>query len=258
MNEGYVKELNKISTNDNLVRQKASELVTDYTFKRETIEYAITNFLQAVDAYYDDFDPNKIVYITKMDDVDLYLCFDVENLAHILGLPDYKVLYEARIINDIIANQNANNRLSSKNWINVFKNIFSNKKDVIIAHDSDENNVNDPKLNWDKIAEKVFCFLNLGIISHGQTIVYREDVKRGTEKNYVLVRNVITDKTVGKIMMQFVKEKVKGKLVFTPVSIIFRENNMEKMKNIRMNGKNYIFKGPLKFEEEVKEDTICQ
>ena len=57
--------------------------------------------------------------MVQLQDKTRNLCFDIENLAHLLGLPNYKYLLEATIINNKLTA-----RLNSKNWLDAFKYLF--------------------------------------------------------------------------------------------------------------------------------------
>lgn len=237
MNEAYVKNLSKPNSNEEAVHKESKELIADYTFNSDIISYAIDNFLEATTAYYDDFDPNKLYYMVQLQDKTRNLCFDIENLAHLLGLPNYKYLLEATIINNKLTTN-----LNSKNWLIAFKDLFTNNKLDIVSHDSNPDNESLKKLNWDKIATKVFCFLNIGILSQGDTLYYRHNVARNNAKDYVLIRNIISKDLSGQIRIQLTTQRIGNEEILVPTSIMFEEN-AQKSKIISMLDKEYIFQG---------------
>ena len=237
MDREYVQNLSMPNVNKEFVHKKAEELIVDHTFSSDTIEYAIDNFLQAAGAYYDDFDPQKLYYKVKLIGKTRNICFDIENLAHLLGLPNSKYLLQATIINDRLST-----RVNSKNWLNVFKELFLNDKEDIVAFDSNPDNSEEQKLNWDKIAEKVFCFLNIGILSEGETLHYRHDISLDKVKDYVLTRDVISNGINGQIRMQVTIQKLGNEEILVPTSIIFVEKP-PKVKKIKMLDKEYQFAG---------------
>jgi len=237
MNEAYVKELSKPNGNEEAIHKDAKELITDYTFNPDIISYAIDNFLEATEAYYDDYDPNKLYYMVQLQDKTRNLCFDIENLAHLLGLPNHTYLLEATIINKKLTT-----KLSSKNWLTAFKNLFINNKSDIVIHDSNPDNESLKKLNWDKIATKVFCFLNIGILSQGNTFYYRHNVSKNNVKDYVLIRNIISKDLSGQIRIQLTTQKLGNEEILVPTSIMFEEN-AQKSPRISMLGRDYVFAG---------------
>lgn len=237
MNEAYVKNLSKPNSNEEAIHREARELIVDYTFNQDIISYVIDNFLEATEAYYDDFDPNKLYYMVQLQDKTRNLCFDVENLAHLLGLPNYKYLLEATIINNKLTTN-----IDSKNWLTAFKDLFTNNKADIVIHDSNPDNESLKKLNWDKIATKVFTFLNIGILSEGSTFYYRHNVARNNVKDYVLIRNIISKELSGQIRIQLTTQRIGNEEILVPTSIMFEEN-AQKSPRISVLGKDYVFAG---------------
>ena len=254
MNKDYVENLERPNNDQNRIRYSAKDLVSDKTFSRGLIEYSIKNFLEATQAYYDDFDSNKLYFQVNLFDETISLCFDVEYLAHIFGFGNYKYLKEATIINYLLFNKLNSVRINSSNWLDVFKQLLIDGKEDIIDYDSNPLNEKQKKLNWDKISEKLFCFLNLGILSesgNNPTIYYREDVARGTESGIVIVKDVISKNIKGQIYMRLDYDEVTFKngrkeRMLVPISIEYVENEKnEKKPIVMMNGKRYRFGGKL-------------
>lgn len=235
MNREYVENLERPNNDPEMVKLRADKLIKD-VFPRDLVEYTMNTFLEATEAYYDDYDSKKLYYILELNQKMVALCFDVENLAHIFGIPNGHIWQQAVIINKLIENR----RIPNDKWLSTFKQIFSEFKEEILAYETDKKNEDDDSLNWDKIAEKVFCFLNLGVLSEGDTVAYREKISRNKDAEYVLSRDVISKGINGKIMMLIVPER-DGSSIMVPKSIVFEENVSKKGRPIRMGKKDYIF-----------------
>jgi hypothetical protein len=104
------------------------------------------------------------------------------------------------------------------------------------------DNIEEMKLNWDKIAEKVFCFLNIGILSENDTIYYRHNISIKNVKDYVLVRDVISEGVNGQIRMQLTTSKIGNEEILVPTSIMYIEN-AQKSRGIKVLEKEYQFAG---------------
>ena len=173
MDNNYVAALVEPKADMEYVRRDVKFLVNDKSYSESLINYAITNFLKSLDAYLTDYDSEKRYYRITLADQDRNLVIFHQNLAHLLGLPDYRVLQEAAIINDLLIKRHA--YLNSHNCLRIFTILIRDaaSKAAIIDHDTDEYNYDVDKLNWDKIAYKVFCFLNLGLLSEKESYYYQ-------------------------------------------------------------------------------------
>ena len=234
MNYSYVENLPRPDNDFELVIENAKELIQE-VFPKELVEYAIDAFLEAAQTYYDDYDITKYYYILELNQKMFDLCFDIENLAHLFGIPNRKFWQKAAIINSLIQN----NSFPSNKWLEVLKKMFEEHKKEIITFESDEKNESEDSLNWDKISEKLFCFLNLGIISEGETFAYRENVSRKIPAHYVLTRDVISKGVKGKIRLLLVPNG--NDAVLTPKSLIFSDDDSKRIRRFKMNGKDFIF-----------------
>jgi len=239
MNQTYVENLLRPNNDHYEIYKEAKELIKDKVFSVDIIKYAIENFLESEQAYYDDYDPNKLYYKVQLQDKTRSLCFDIENLPHLLGLPNYKYLQEAAVMSTLIKN-----KTNSKNWLSVFSSILSSYKNDIISYDSNIDNIGEKKLNWDKIAEKVFSFLNLGILSDGDTYYFRHNIspKKYKIEKFVMTRQIISKGIEGQLRIQFTSQYIGTEEILVPTSIQFVEN-VQKQPIIRMNGNEYKYVG---------------
>ena len=239
MNQSYVENLSRPNNDHSEIYKEAKELVENKVFSVDIIKYAIENFLESEQAYYDDYDPNKLYYKVQLQEKTRSLCFDIENLAHLLGLPNYKYLSEVAVMSELIKN-----KTNSKNWLRVFSTILSSYKNDIINYDSNENNLEKKKLNWDKIAEKVFSFLNLGILSEGDTYYFRHNIspKKYKIEKYVMIRQIISKGIGGQLRIQFTSQYIGEEEILVPTSIQFI-NDVQKKSIIKMNGNEYKYGG---------------
>ena len=204
MNQEYVRNLLTKPNNDpQMVYKPAKEMITDKIYLDKLIEYCIDNLLEAIDAYKDDYDNEKLYYTMEINGVKRDIYFGVAHIPHLLGLPQPKILGNAAIIR-----KHLKQKMTSENWLKIFKHILEIKKTEIVDFDSDPKNVGQQKLNWDKISEKVFDFLNLGILSEENVFCYREDIsltKYDIDK-YLIVKPLISDPEKGALVIQFAVE----------------------------------------------------
>lgn len=246
MNPDYVGNLDKPNNDPQAVFEDARNLSLGKVYPRDLIEYSITNLLESAQAYYDDCDPNKLYYKVSLKNTTRNFCFDIQYLPHLLGLPNIKILIEAAIMSKLITV-----KTSPDNWFEVFRKTLEDNKQEIIDFDSDPSNQEEKKLNWDKIAEKVFAFLNMGILSSGDTYYYRENVSTKNKiTNYLMVRPLVNNKIQGHIIIQFIMTEVNGEEVFIPTSIRFDRQGMKKIKSV--GGKQYIFEGKITKIEQMQ------
>lgn len=240
MNYTYVENLEKPDNDFKLVIKDARELIHD-VFPKELVEYAIDAFLEAAQTYYDDYEKSKYKYQIDLNQRKVDICFDLENLAHLFGLPNRIIWTQATIIKSLINNSN----FPSEKWLEVLKKLFEEHREEIIKFESDEANENADSLNWDKISEKLFCFLNLGIISEGETLAYRQRVSRKVPACYVLTRDVISKGVRGKIRLLLIPSEKSDELVseaeLVPESIQFSGDDSKKIRTFQMDRKDFVF-----------------
>ena len=243
MNQTYVENLKRPNNDQEEIYKDPKELISHKVFSKDILTYAIENFLESAEAYYDDYDPNKLYYKVYLANKTRNLCFDVENLPHLLGIPNHKYLIQASIINKLVRE-----KTTSSNWLEVFKSTLETYKEDIINYDSNPYNINENKLNWDKVAEKVFAFLNLGILSIGDTYCFRHNVSINKVQDYVMTRDLISKEINGRIKIQFTIEKNGTEEYLVPTSIQYEENYNRGP--IVMNEKKYIFDSKLTIEQK--------
>lgn len=231
VNQEYVKNfLTKPNNDQKMVYKPAKEMITDKTYLDQLIEYCVDNLLEAIYAYNDDYDNEKLYYTMEINGVKRDIYFGLAHIPHLLGLPQPKVLGKAAIMRKLLKQE-----MTSENWLRIFKHILETNKNEIVDFDSDPENIGQEKLNWDKISEKVFDFLNLGILSEENVYCYREDIsltKYDIDK-YLIVKPLISDPEKGVLVIQFAVEKNGDREVWIPQSI-------RKIENITISEDGYV------------------
>lgn len=247
MNQSYVESLTEPNNDPVLVREDAGKLISDKVYSRDIIEYSIDNLLESAQAYYDDCDPNRLYYKVTLKDKTRNFCFDIEYLPHLLGLPNIKILSQAAIMSKLITQ-----KTPPEKWLVVFKKVLEDNKQEIVDFDSNIDNEKEAKLNWDKISEKVFAFLNMGILSNGDTLYYRENISPNKYKitNYLMVRPLVNNKISGQIVIQFIMTEVNGEEVFVPTSIRFDKQPIKPLKIV--GGREYKLEGKITKIEQMQ------
>lgn len=234
MDKEYVEKLQEPAIDMNYVIKEVRELVKDKSYTESLIDYAITNFLKSLDAYKEHYDADRTYYRVSLTNKDRNLVIFHESLAHLLGLPNYRYLQKAVIINDIISRYYP--RLNSRNALTVFTSVIKNSalKEEIIDFDIDPNNENEEKLNWDKIAYKVFCFLNLGVISEKETFSQQILRNRFTSPNSpdVILTRQAYDGLGNTIRLELFEEDFPDGKILVPRSIrMIKKDGSKKIVN---------------------------
>ena len=232
MDNSYVEALKRPDADMEYVKRDVKYLVNDKSYSEELINYAMTNFLKSLDAYLTDYDSEKRYYKITLADKDRNLVIYHQNLAHLLGLPDYRVLQEAAVIYDLLMKRHT--YLNSRNCLRIFTSLIKDaaSKAEIIEHDTDEENYYVDKLNWDKIAYKVFCFLNLGVISENTTLYHQlNQTKRNdrytffTPPDVILLRKVYSNDKDDCLRFELDEEFDGEDKILVPRSIKVVDNN---------------------------------
>ncbi len=219
----YVITLSRVKY-ENVIKNAQHGVFT--TYEREFIIEVIKNFFNAQELYYDDYDPNKVYYTVRFDDRKMDIYFDLENMYHLFGLPRINDLSEFEDIVYCLKNSKNLKHKKTGEFLEFYSEFFKKYEDDIANYDSNEENENKKKINWDKVAIKLFSFLNLGVFSKGQTIAYRD--KKRTKKElqeYIFIRfplseNVDSNNTVRMILIE---ENLNGKTVLVPKSLQFEQ-----------------------------------
>lgn len=231
------------------VRKSASEGVFQ-NYEKSFIAHALKTFFNAEDLYYDDYDPAKIYYTVRFDTRKIDICFDLNNIYHLLGLPPMSNTSDFCDINYCL-NKKSNIKFKKlrRESLKFYTCLFHNCEDLLIEYDSNSVNEFDKKLNWDKISLKAFSFLNLGILSDGITYIQRNKTKNyhpDTLQEYIFVRKPLSSNCSenNSIRMTLIEHSENGKKFLVPKSLQFGSNlgvkNCEK--NYKYIGTAYIEK----------------
>lgn len=213
-----------------------NNLTNNYSFaiyEKELIIEAFKNFFGATELYYDEYDPNKVYYTVRFDNFKEDICFDINHVYHLFGLPTVKELSDFCDVSHCLDNNDDNNirgeYRKTDDFIKFYTSLFKNYGNLLIQYDSQEKN---KKLNWDKVSLKLFAFLNLGVFSEGKTYAFRnlsKNKKASTMQEYIFERKPLT-KNVGvenTIRMELVENIDNGKRVLVPKSLRFESKLKE-------------------------------
>lgn len=232
----YVKEDAKNFVGDRYYNSK--------TYDKELIEYAIDNFLIAYAFFKKSYD-----LTSKNIEIDMEVKLNKKDRD---SLPEkYDILFRRGDINHLLGLNHASFKgelpplfdkwLSTKNYyirpdnlLDILYEFFKTNKKAIIEFDSNPRNEKITKFNWDKISEKAFTFLNLGLLKDrvpgprpgldtGAYELFKKD-----NDNYALRRkSLLIDNINGRrvpygyiyILLKFV-HRPNGDYYFQPISIM--------------------------------------
>ena len=208
------------------VRKKASEGVFQ-SYERSFIANALKNFFNAEYLYYDDYNPTKVYYTVRFDTKKIDICFDLNNIYHLLGLTTINNVSDFCDINYCLREKtNIKFQKLRKESLKFYTCLFHNCEDLLIEYDSNSINEFDKKLNWDKLSLKAFTFLNLGVLNEGVTFIQRNKTKNkhpDTLQEYIFVRKPLsTDYSENdSIRMTLIEQYENGKKFLVPKSLRF-------------------------------------
>ena len=202
------------------IYEEVNKLITDKSYVEKLLDYCFYCFFNAERIYDSDYDSNKLVYNFRLTNETITVKFDVENIYHILGLPNYRVLAQAEIIKRVlldkyninISDKSSSDKLIRKiknvNHLKMISNIFKTSSSEIKKFDCDSLNKVEKKLNWDKFSYKLFCFLNIGNLTIGSTSYYEKIIEKGNKKEKLFKRQLLSTNYGDEysLTIQFVEE----------------------------------------------------
>lgn len=237
----------------------------------DIVNFVIDIMGEVVDAVHSDFSCNGSdgVYF-KLDDgrMPMELVISIDSLRHILAFPPVikgiETWMSLNVVKKLLINHpNLLATINQKdNWLDkVAEIIHNNYKNEIINHECSSINAGIEKLNWQKMAIKMFSFINLGLLEDGKVLLYEEKRNKYSmgNKTYILVkslRNGDLEDSVNfgedyydkQIYFQLVEELFNGKKILTPKSLLIVDKPLKgdksraKLRTINVGNSEYIFK----------------
>ena len=217
-----------------LVYEDAKNVVKK-TYEEELLDYSFQCFFESFMTYRDDMDSSKYQFKVTLANKIYLVQFDVESLYHLFGLSK-ESLRVAVSINEVLKLKygtcpksigfcySKKYRENNPGKVHPFEGIkmFEKLCKIFIENDSDIKSFdcnplmeNIDKLNWDKVAYKLYCFLNIGDLSCGDTIFY------SNRDELLFERKLITEtgECDNVLLIRFVPER-EGSIIYNPRSIV--------------------------------------
>ena len=261
MDRGFVESLKSPNVEQRLIRNEARDVVVK-TYEEDLLDYCFRCFFESFSMYVLDMDSKKYVFKVTLANKRIPICFDVENLYHLFGLSKQS-LRRAVIINDLLRD-----KLGKCPMDNGFKkhfagiemfsklcDLFLDNGEDIKLHDCNPINDSVDKLNWDKMAYKLFCFLNIGDLTCGDTIFYSYKDELLFERE--LISEIDGEKKV--LLISYVPEG-NGSSIYNPVSIRIVPKTMTRSYTFGRdaNEKRYaLVKGLKKGYSTIEKKEVC-
>lgn len=216
----YVEKLDAPDVDEYYVEMDARDVIVDKSYGVELLDYCFQNFCEAFNFYKTDLDAKKYYFKVTLANKRPVISFDIANMYHLFGLSKEALEY-AVIINERLKarfkscpyEEGFGNNFAGIRMFNKLCRIFVSDGDIIKEHDCDEGNVEIAKLNWDKIAYKLYCCLNIGELTYGDTIFYVDRERLLFERKLYSE----SDDEENVLLIEFVPDKYSG--FYNPKSI---------------------------------------
>ncbi|MBQ8681814.1 MAG: hypothetical protein IJ509_02780 [Bacilli bacterium] len=201
------------------IYREAKDIVDDKCYEPALLDYCYLCFFEALGAYRTDLSSSNWEFRVEIGDKAHLVHFDVENLYHLFGISKL-ALKKAIIINKILKqeyNKCPRDNMRYFAGFEMFRKlnyIFQQRGNDIKQYDCNIVNTEQEKLNWDKVATKLFCFLNIGELSQGETIYYHDKDKLLFERT--LISTAPNKEDV--LLIEFAPETNNSR-IYNPVSI---------------------------------------
>lgn len=254
---------------DDSIKKRSNDLSTENA-DPIYVDFVIDNLAEVINAYHQDFCCNDRIFFTiqygkeKKD-----MTFDFSALRHLIALPANKNAWKTTaVVRKLVYNHPTLTSVinSRQPWLDQIVSIlhYSYKQDIK-NHECFSNNSSIEKLNWKKMAVKIFSLINVGLLETGTTFLYVEErnMYSNGKTRYLLIRslrngdleNVVNcnDPYYNKqLAIVFVEDVYNGYVELEPESIMIidkplnqdktRDKKCFNAKNIELLGSKFKFK----------------
>ncbi len=176
--------------------QSAKEFVSGVP-NQEEVEFVIDNLGEAVAAAHSDFccNGNDQNYFIVDTGTQIYeMTFDLTSLRHLFGIyeDNWQRTQLCKKLKEL--HPELRRTIASKStWLDKINAVLNpTYKNDILDHECAASNSSIEKLNWQKMAIKIFSFINMGLLEEGTTFFYTENRNRYStgKPTYLLVRSL--------------------------------------------------------------------